>query len=285
MAGAPPTPRRIAIVRQGAIGDTIVIFPLLAALRNFYNTAGILAIGRTEIWEVARRAGLCDKVISPDSAAWWTLARRDGKSDPRLARALDGVDWLLDFDSDPESCLPPDLIQIRRDVFPALPPADWRAPAALYYLNLLKFDGAPDFIDMRVRSNVSISRNFNKNAPVVLSPGAGSDKKRAPITIFTEISRRLRAKHTKIALVSGEADETAVREFQQNGGLFDEHWNGVALAELAARFCDIRGFVANDSGVAHLAAFAGARGIVFFRNSDPAVWAPPSKRVRIIKVQ
>jgi heptosyltransferase III len=41
-------------------------------------------------------------------------------------------------------------------------------------------------------------------------------------------------------------------------------------------------FLGHDSGISHLAAAAGARCILLFGPTDPAVWAPTNENVRIL---
>lgn len=282
--------RGIAVVRNGAIGDTVVLFPLLAALRAEAATANkyarILAIGRTEAWEVARRHGLCDRVMSPDAAGWWRFAAGGLEPDARFFEAFQGIERLIDFDSGREPGSAAVAGVARHDVFEALPPAGFGAPAARYYLNCAGFDKytnhAPDFIYL------SGSQNHLAAQPgdfFVISPGAGSESKRAPAEWFAGVSRDLSKDGVPVALVSGEADARAVQEFREAGGVCDARFHGLPLAELTAHFCNIRGFLANDSGIAHLAAAAGAHGIVIFTKSDPAVWAPPSPRVRSLRAE
>jgi len=42
-------------------------------------------------------------------------------------------------------------------------------------------------------------------------------------------------------------------------------------------------FLGHDSGISHLAAAAGARCILLFGQTDPAVWAPLNEKVRILR--
>ena len=46
------------------------------------------------------------------------------------------------------------------------------------------------------------------------------------------------------------------------------------LSELAGIAREARCFIGNDSGVSHLAAAAGARGLVIFGPTDPERWRP-----------
>lgn len=56
-----------------------------------------------------------------------------------------------------------------------------------------------------------------------------------------------------------------------------------SLPQLAALLRGARVYMGNDSGVSHLAAAVGARGIVLFGPSNPAVWAPRSRGLRVVR--
>jgi heptosyltransferase-1 len=83
-----------------------------------------------------------------------------------------------------------------------------------------------------------------------------------------------------VALVLGEADADAESEFAASGGACDLLWKNLPLSALLDRLRACSGFVANDSGVAHLAAFAGLPGFVHFAVTDPRVWCPPAPGIR-----
>jgi heptosyltransferase-2 len=42
-------------------------------------------------------------------------------------------------------------------------------------------------------------------------------------------------------------------------------------------------FIGHDSGISHLAAAAGAKCILLFGPTDPAVWAPLNEKARVIR--
>jgi ADP-heptose:LPS heptosyltransferase len=55
-----------------------------------------------------------------------------------------------------------------------------------------------------------------------------------------------------------------------------------SLLELAREICCSRIFVGNDSGITHLAAYWGAPTVALFGPTDPGVWGPVGRRVRIL---
>jgi heptosyltransferase-3 len=57
---------------------------------------------------------------------------------------------------------------------------------------------------------------------------------------------------------------------------------GLSLPRVAALLRRCRVYLGNDSGISHLAGVVGARGVVVFGPTDPAVWAPRSQRLQIL---
>jgi heptosyltransferase III len=89
---------------------------------------------------------------------------------------------------------------------------------------------------------------------IVFHPGSGSPKKNWPF--FEEL--RLRAPEC--------------RAIPQN----------LSLAELSRYLRNVRAFIGNDSGITHLAAYSGCPTIALFGPTDPRIWGPIGRRVRII---
>ena len=56
------------------------------------------------------------------------------------------------------------------------------------------------------------------------------------------------------------------------------------LYELACWLRGARVFVGNDSGISHLAASVGTPVGVYFRTTDPRVWAPRGHSVNLIRL-
>jgi heptosyltransferase-2 len=57
--------------------------------------------------------------------------------------------------------------------------------------------------------------------------------------------------------------------------------HALPLPQLAA-LLEQSTFIGHDSGISHLAAAAGARCFLLFGPSDPKVWAPQNKDVRVL---
>ena len=89
---------------------------------------------------------------------------------------------------------------------------------------------------------------------ITIHPGSGSLKKNWPH--FPELLRRL----------------PQATLMPQN----------LSLVELAGYLKSVRGFVGNDSGITHLAAYLGCPTVALFGPTDPRIWGPLGRRSRII---
>jgi hypothetical protein len=60
------------------------------------------------------------------------------------------------------------------------------------------------------------------------------------------------------------------------------HVRDLALAQVAALLRHSTLYLGNDSGISHLAAAVGVRGVVLFGSSDPRTWAPRGGTVQVV---
>ncbi len=110
---------------------------------------------------------------------------------------------------------------------------------------------------------------------ILLMPGSGSLAKNWPAERYLELTVRL-SRSTPVLTVLGPAEVDLESIFSNLAVIKSPPLGTLAgLARLSAAF------VGNDSGVSHLAASAGARGVVIFGPTDPARWRPLGK-VKII---
>jgi ADP-heptose:LPS heptosyltransferase len=56
----------------------------------------------------------------------------------------------------------------------------------------------------------------------------------------------------------------------------------LSLLELLGEISRARLFIGNDSGLTHLAAYIGCPTIALFGPTDPRIWGPIGRRVRVI---
>ncbi|HVF70992.1 MAG TPA: glycosyltransferase family 9 protein, partial [Chthoniobacterales bacterium] len=118
---------------------------------------------------------------------------------------------------------------------------------------------------------------------IVLHPGSGSETKNWPIEHWIELGNHLVASGRQLLIVAGEADTARVVKlksiWREQPARFAEN---LPLPHLAA-LLEARTFVGHDSGISHIAAAVGARCILLFGSTDPAVWAPANRSVTVLQ--
>jgi len=114
---------------------------------------------------------------------------------------------------------------------------------------------------------------------VVIFPGSGSPKKNWGIERFVALADLIRERAMKPVFVLGPAEITMESRLAASGHLVIKDIPLGTTAAIAQMACV---FVGVDSGVSHLAAAAGAPGIVLFGPTDPRRWAPRGRAITVI---
>lgn len=113
---------------------------------------------------------------------------------------------------------------------------------------------------------------------LVVHPGSGSRRKNWQG--FDAFCRQWRARYDDaIAALYGPAEAE-----HRLGCPADVVVSDVSLPQVASLLRAAALYLGNDSGVSHLAAALGARGVVLFGPSDPAVWAPRAPAIHVFHV-
>ena len=264
---------RVLAIRSGALGDTIVALPAIAALSR--TAAGVEVVGTAPYVELALGPGLAARTHSVDRAMFRALFH-DGAEEaelldflglfdrvvawsrlPLLAAKLKGIGVEL-IQSTP---LPPDGVHASDHLMEALAPLGINGPAPLPSIHI--DEGITGF----------------PSKFVAIHPSSGSASKNWAPEHFEELARLVRTAGLDVVWIQGEADKSVVPELarQVPGRLARE----LPLQELAAVLAASAAFVGNDSGVSHLAAAVGAPTVALFRATEPAQWAPRGPTVHI----
>jgi heptosyltransferase-2 len=134
--------------------------------------------------------------------------------------------------------------------------------------------------DRQVAQDLLNRTGLKTNGYVLLLPGSGGREKNWPAERFCELADLLRD-HLQVAAIIGPAETEQKKILRDCGIVLLE---GLELGTMAALAWCSRAFVGNDSGVSHLAACSGARGVVIFGPTNPEIWRPLGD-VRVLKSQ
>ena len=241
------------IIRPGAIGDFIVSLPAMESL------------GPEEVWTASAHAplvrfGAHARSIVSTGLDLLGITEPDPALIERLRAFDDIVSWYgsnrAEFRALTES------LGLPFRFLDALPPAGCTLHVVDYYL--LQTGSQPG-------AAPCISVPARERAGAVIHPFSGSLRKNWPLDCYRELGRRL-AKTMPVAWCAGPADD-----------LPDAEIRIVNLYELACRLAGARVFIGNDSGIAHLAAAVGTAVVALFGPTDPRVWGPRGRDVRVLQ--
>jgi ADP-heptose:LPS heptosyltransferase len=290
---------RIIVYRAGALGDTLLIFPVLNALRRQWPGAHITLICRADVHTLALANGLADRAVSHELAAWMCLfddgvvlsdlayeilvgaelalvwaPDAGGKTASRLRAA--GVQTALIAEPSPHAGsrrhVALQLLDALRPLGVALPNNGAALPGLLPPLGCPKeAQDEADGIWKHMHGELA------GRPAIAIHPGSGGARKRWPPGHFAALIRVLRGDSAPI-LIAGPQDAEIVAQVVTEAGA-TPIVRDLSVAGLAAFLSRCTLYVGNDSGVTHLAGLLGVPTVALFGPTDPALWAPLGTRV------
>jgi heptosyltransferase III len=272
---ARPCEDSILVIRTGALGDTILTFPVLASIRAAHLGEAVVFLGNSAYSELIPEGIEFHPIDAPE---WSWLFHADSDRAPERPRTFRKAYVILNR--------PDDVIRnlartgVRELIHaPSLPPQGKHIVDHLHEALGLKIPA---------RRAVFETMRQAEERLIWLHPGSGGPRKCVPLRAIVQIAKKLRAA-TKFELVvtAGEEDEFLKTEaawgelMSQPGVTLVQN---TPLSELVSRLSRAAIFIGNDSGISHLAANLGVKSVVFFVASDPIQWAPwvPEQGVNII---
>lgn len=270
----------ILIYHNGALGDFLTTLPLIKLLRITAEDS-ITLLGNPLYAQIAKAAGLIDQTLDINSQIFIPLFK--DFYDIKITELLKGYNQFLLF-SNHDSPLVKNiskLTDIKVLVQPPFPPHE-NIHIIDYHLSLLNwkktadFEILPDFKIPQSDQQKAMNILSDVTQPVILCPGSGSPRKNWPLERYKELSELLEIQGFDILWVCGPAEENFC--FQLNHKVI----RNPELLTLSALLKNSLFYIGNDSGITHLAAMTGCRCIALFGASNPRVWAPAGKQVRIV---
>ena len=268
------------LYHSGALGDFITAIPAISYWKKRNRHEWLVMLGGPAIGAFACEMGIVDQFLDVNESRYAMLFNDAFK--PEIAGFFGRFTRAIVF-AGPESRF---VINLQESRIPCLhqPPfPQTRMHVVDYHLSLIadvsklsEEEKAPR-LELPLESirethySGKLSSGF-----IAIHPGSGSLKKNWPFEKFLFVADHFRGKGRSIIWIKGPAENYS--EIPETDFLFADK----SLAELAYLLnkCDL--FIGNDSGVAHLAAAMGRKTIALFGPSDPSVWAPRGKNVKII---
>jgi heptosyltransferase III len=271
---------RTLVFRGGALGDFIVTLPALLALRQRWPGMHIELVGNRAAAELATAAGIVARVHDQHAARWTPLFNDEPLPD-ELAVWLRSFDRIVNFWPDQDGSMTRHLATLEAAYLAGSSPVS-TAPAARQFLAPLtawQCDAtnlAPILVLPEALQRRGAERLGERDEIIAIHPGSGSPHKTWPLERWWTVARAL---HRRILWIRGEADGAV----PPPPGITVTQADGWPLPELAAALSQCRYYLGHDTGVSHLAAAAGARGTLLFGPTEPAIWAPPTSRMTVVR--
>jgi heptosyltransferase III len=269
---------RLLVIFPGALGDLMCLGPALRAIARRHHDATLELMARAELARLA--VGRMSVVAghSIDRREVSSLFRNDAGAEPAAHAFFGQFGRIYSF-------FAADDHNFRRSLGAATsgevsfhrfrPPGDGHI--SRLYLDSIGACGDP------LESRVDLAKSDFDSADEVLRalgaargkfclvfPGSGSLSKNWPLERFVKLAYAVSSFVKPIGIL-GPAEIGTQSRFQEHQVVA---LKGLELEVVAALAHRARGFVGNDSGVSHLAAAAGARGVVIFGPTDPNRWQP-----------
>lgn len=271
---------RLLIVHQGALGDVVAIFAAMSRLRQAYGRMDVLC--QSQLGKLARALGFVDRWFGLETACFASLYTE--RVDPKIMEALKAYSRIILFSFSYRLEHAFNRLSGNRCLrLPPRPPAQEPIHITQYAFKNLSDHGllehgesicqnAPVANQPIIQPNQTWDRH-----KILIHPGAGSQRKRWPVSRFLMIADRLKSNGLKVEFIIGPAEpDLAIppaAEKPPQDGKRPVHALTESL-DLLALLRSAGGYIGNDSGVSHLAAFLGLPTTIVFGPSDPHRWAP-----------
>ncbi len=255
----------ILVLRPGAIGDALLAFPTLHALRAKYGAKRITFVSNASVLPLAQAWHLADDVSDFEQTRWSELFSVAGIRSGGLGELLAATDLAICWLGDPDHLVESNLRQAgvkKIIVAPGRPPEHSFAHVAEYLASTVEIPAK------QVRSwHPELPEVPKAGRTIAIHPGSGGERKNWPIASFAEIIKTLWQENYEVLLLAGPAEEQKLAYLQRHlappVGLYRTLVNA-PLLEIAQQLQRCRGYLGNDSGITHLAAMLGVPTLAIF---------------------
>ncbi len=280
--------KKLLIIHQGALGDFVLTFPALNCLKHAYHQVDAICQGK--LGRIAQELNLVENWYPLESAAFASLYLDDfSLIAPKVRTMLQAYDQivLFSYSQQLENILntitkhktfripprpdPNEKVHVSEHIIQHLKSVKMIAQA--YSLNQMGSHktNAPDKMERGIHSSI-----------VLMHPGSGSRRKNWPLSDFLKLAELLCLQGMQPQFVLGPA------EYDLAEGIAESRLKNMPihivseLEQVLQLVKTASGFIGNDSGISHLAAFTGLPTVVVFGPSDPAIWKPIGRVVAVV---
>jgi lipopolysaccharide heptosyltransferase II len=289
--------RRVLVVRLRSIGDTVLTTPALFALRRFLQQVQIDILLEDWVAPVLDGSDLVDQVI--------TIPRHSTSARARLARELRAAryDVVYNLHGGTTATLLTRATGAKHRVGFAhyqyarlhnhsapSPQEIWQRPslhsveqqlALIGWTGVPVTDRPPTRLTVTDRSVLAVTEKLRaaglkdqKKHLAVIHPAAAFDTKQWAVENFARVADELIRRGLTPVAIASPKEEQLIESLKRQTSAPINGLSDLSLPEVTALMSRAALFVGNDSGIAHIAAAAGAPCVVIFGSSNVAHWRP-----------
>ena len=276
----------LLLIHQGALGDFVAIFPAIMQLKKAYSRIDVLC--QSQLGKLAAALGLAGRWFGLEGAHFASLFT--DQVDPKINKLLRPYTniVLFSFSKTLEQSLNR-ITEKRCHRISPKAPAQERIHIVAYVVNNLikhrlleKKNITLEKMITAIKGNTEAGQRIDQNK-ILIHPGAGSIRKRWPLADFLTIETRLKADNLKPEFIIGPAEGDLVNTLISPGDHVRRVHILAEILDLLALLRSAGGYIGNDSGVSHLAAFLGLPATVIFGPADPKRWTPSGHAVEAVR--
>jgi ADP-heptose:LPS heptosyltransferase len=252
---------QLLICHRGALGDFILTWPALYALREILPDLHFLGLGRPEYMRLAVKLGLLDS--SRDAESSRMIDFFSGRSIPTAFGVPKGaVLWL----SQGEAVA--DLLKKTASLPVVLIPP---FPSKRMHVGLYHYLAVQSYFP--IKASYPGFPHFplcvKRGEYALIHPGSGSPSKNYHVQFYLDLAGILRqSNYPDVRFILGPVEGEQIVQ-RLVGERIDRPKDVVALAQVLA---GASLYIGNDSGVSHLSGILGTQTITLYKTTDPKVW-------------
>ena len=277
---------KLLVIRGGAIGDFILTLPALAALRCQFPQSSVELLGYPQIASLALHAGLVDAVRPIEGRALAGFFADMGDLDEAMGHYFAGFHAIVSYLYDPDGFFAENVQACTKAQFIQGPHRPDEARSIHATDALLKPLERLAIFDADPVPRLNLTGGPLADGPVLaVHPGSGSEKKNWPAPHWAKfLAHIMSGTNWKVLLVGGDAEGQRLAEL---AALLPSSRVTVCqnqpLPDLARTLRHCVGFIGHDSGITHLAAALGLRGLALWGDTNQAVWHPRSPTFHVLR--
>ena len=286
--------RHLFIVHPGTLGDVLLAWPAVHALRQAYPSHVVGLLAAHHVGHLLQACGEAHAIFSTEGDSLTNLLMGEDACRGTLRDYLEGCDLAVVWSSDPDQRLAAAFRAFGVETVVIQSPGSYgqeplhqadRYLATIHHVasGSTPFDGIRLPRAVTDEARMRLLRHEPGTRPMVmLHPGSGSPHKCVDPRVFEAVVHWCQRRGAAPFILGGPADGEAVLRLITIVPQVPVV-QGLDLVVMAGVLSQAALFVGQDSGLTHLAAALGLPTLALFGPTDPGRWAPRGPHVHVLR--